>query len=333
VVIVPRKTKTEEKPQSIDDLDALRGYGVSSQMIERLRAVGITSPKHLLLFNAEELMELLNLSELDTARRVITAARELLEDEPRPMSAKERIDSLSRQRVVRTGVEEFDKLVGGLRFGSSYEFAGEFGAGKTIMSLQVAVTSVAQHQVGAVYIDTEKTIDQYLTTGKLIENLCSRFNVNCSEFLERDLIIYNPATVEELEDFIKLKLANQVISGGVGVVIIDSVTALYRAQFRGRERLAERQQRLHYVLDWIRRLTIKFGVLAIYTNQVMTMPSGYVEIKLPVGGNVLAHTVNSRWLMLRPSKAKPEGVMRALDVPGLAPGTEVKYTIADDGLH
>jgi hypothetical protein len=25
--------------------------------------------------------------------------------------------------------------------------------------------------------------------------------------------------------------------------------------------------------------------------------------------------------------------MRALDVPGLAPGTEVKYTIADDGLH
>jgi len=333
---MPRKSKeaeVKEKTQSIDDLDSLRGYGVSAQMIERLKSVGVTSPKHLLLFNAEELMELLNLSELDTARRVIMAARELLGDEPRPMSAKERINSLSRQRVVRTGVEEFDKLVGGLRFGSSYEFAGEFGAGKTIMSLQVAVASVAQHQVGAVYIDTEKTVDSYLAHGKLVENMCSRFNVNCGEFLERDLVVYNPATVEELEDFIKLKLANQVINGGVGVVIIDSVTALYRAQFRGRERLAERQQRLHYVLDWVRRLTIKFGVLAIYTNQVMTMPSGYVEIKLPVGGNVLAHTVNSRWLMLRPSKAKPEGVMRALDVPGLAPGTEVKYAIADDGLH
>jgi DNA repair protein RadA len=328
---MPRKTKTEEH-QSIDDLDALRGYGVSSQMIERLRAVGIASPKHLLLFNAEELMELLNLSELDTARKVITAARELLNDEPRPMSAKERVDSLSRQRVVRTGVEEFDKLVGGLRFGSSCEFAGEFGSGKTIMSLQIAVAGVAQHQVGAVYIDTEKTLDAYLN-GKLIENMCTRFNVNCNEFLERDLIVYNPATVDELEDFVKIRLAGLVVNGGVVVVIIDSVTALYRAQFRGRERLAERQQRLHYVLDWIRRLTIKFGILAIYTNQVMTMPTGYVEIKLPVGGNVLAHTVNSRWLMLRPSKSKPEGVMRALDVPGLAPGTEVKYTIADDGLH
>ncbi|MFP3492573.1 MAG: hypothetical protein RXN86_07290, partial [Vulcanisaeta sp.] len=72
---MPRKTKTEEKSQSIDDLDALRSYGVSAQMIERLRAVGVISPKHLLLFNAEELMEPLNLSELDTARRVITASR------------------------------------------------------------------------------------------------------------------------------------------------------------------------------------------------------------------------------------------------------------------
>ena len=330
---MPRKMKTEEKPQSIDDLDALRGYGVSSQMIERLKSVGVTSPRHLLLFNAEELMELLNLSELDTARRVITAARELLNDEPKPMSARERIESVARQRIVKTGVEEFDKLVGGVRFGSSCEFAGEFGAGKTIMSLQIAVASVAQYGIGVVYIDTEKTLDAYLTNGKLIENMCNRFGINYNEFLERDLVVYNPATVEELEDFIKLRLADQVVSGGVCVVIIDSVTALYRAQFRGRERLAERQQRLHYVLDWIRRLTIKFGVLAIYTNQVMTMPTGYVEIKLSVGGNVLAHTVNSRWLMLRPSKAKPEGVMRALDVPGLAPGTEVKYTIADDGLH
>jgi len=104
---MPRKSKeakVEEKTQSIDDLDSLRGYGVSSQMIERLRAVGVTNPKHLLLFNAEELMELLNLSELDTARKVITAARELLGDEPKPMSARERVDGAPR--AVRAGDSE-----------------------------------------------------------------------------------------------------------------------------------------------------------------------------------------------------------------------------------
>jgi len=57
-----KEAKVEDKTQSIDDLDSLRSYGVSSQMIERLKSVGVTSPKHLLLFNAEELMELLNLS-------------------------------------------------------------------------------------------------------------------------------------------------------------------------------------------------------------------------------------------------------------------------------
>ncbi len=114
---------------------------------------------------------------------------------------------------------------------------------------------------------------------------------------------------------------------------MDSITALYRAQFRGRERLAERQQRLHYVLDWLRRLTIRLGVLVIYTNQVMTSPTGYIEVKMPVGGNVLAHTVNARWLMVRASKSKNEGVMRALDVPGLPPGFEIRYSISDDGLH
>ena len=124
-----------------------------------------------------------------------------------------------------------------------------------------------------------------------------------------------------------------VLSSNARVIIVDSITALYRAQFRGRERLAERQQRLHYVLDWLRRLTIRAGVLVVYTNQVMASPTGFIEVKMPVGGNVLAHTVNARWLMVRASKAKNEGALRALDVPGLLPGFEVKYSILDDGLH
>ncbi|MGC9180920.1 MAG: ATPase domain-containing protein, partial [Vulcanisaeta sp.] len=168
---------------------------------------------------------------------------------------------------------------------------------------------------------------------QLIKNLCSRFGVDYEKVISDYLLVYNPATVDDLEDFIKLKLTDLVINSNAKVIVVDSITALYRAQFRGRERLAERQQRLHYVLDWLRRLTIRLGVLVIYTNQVMTSPTGYIEVKLPVGGNVLAHTVNARWLMVRASKSKNEGVMRALDVPGLPPSFEVKYVIGDDGLH
>jgi DNA repair protein RadA len=37
--------------------------------------------------------------------------------------------------------------------------------------------------------------------------------------------------------------------------------------------------------------------------------------------------------MRRPNKQKAEGVMIPLDVPGMAPTTEIRYEIRDDGLY
>ena len=314
------------------ELDKLVEMGFSRQTIDRLTNAGVRTIRHILLFNAEELQELLGSPDTELPRRLINAARELLAESPTATTAKERIDALGKVPVLKTGVEGLDNAVGGLRFGASHEFAGEFGAGKTIMALQTAIASVSQFGFRVVYVDTEKTIDQYLGSN-LIKNMCGRFGVDYDQLINNYLYVYNPATVDDLEDFIKLRLADLVLSGNARVIIVDSITALYRAQFRGRERLAERQQRLHYVLDWLRRLTIRAGVLVVYTNQVMTSPTGFIEVKMPVGGNVLAHTVNVRWLMVRASKAKNDGVLRALDVPGLPPGFEVRYSISDDGLH
>ncbi|ADN49565.1 ATPase domain-containing protein [Vulcanisaeta distributa] len=326
---------TRKKTESINEpseLSRLTELGFSRQTIERLMSVGVRSLRHILLFNAEELQELLGSPDTELPRRLINTARELLAEAPTATTARERIEALSKAPILKTGVDGLDSAVGGLRFGVSHEFAGEFGAGKTIMALQAAVASIGQFGFRVVYIDTEKTVDQYLGSN-LIKNMCSRFGVDYEKVINDYLLIYNPATVDDLEDFIKLRLADLVLSNNARVIIVDSITALYRAQFRGRERLAERQQRLHYVLDWLRRLSIRAGVLVVYTNQVMTSPTGFIEVKLPVGGNVLAHTVNARWLMTRASKAKNEGVMKALDVPGLPPGFEIRYSIMDDGLH
>ncbi|WP_054853530.1 ATPase domain-containing protein [Vulcanisaeta distributa] len=327
---------TRKRADSIgeSELSRLVELGFSRQTVDRLINAGVRSLRHVLLFNAEELQELLGSPDTDLPRRLINTARELLAESPSAVTARERIEAISKMPILRTGVEGLDQAVGGLHFGASHEFAGEFGTGKTIMALQTAIASISQFGFKVVYIDTEKTIDQYLGS-QLIRNMASRFNVDYNQAINDYLLIYNPVTVDDLEDFIKLRLTDLVISGNAKVVIVDSITALYRAQFRGgREKLAERQQRLHYVLDWLRRLTIRLGVLVIYTNQVMTSPTGYIEVKLPVGGNVLAHTVNARWLMTRASKGKGEGLMKALDVPGLAPpGFEIRYSIMDDGLH
>ncbi|ADY01222.1 Rad51 domain-containing protein [Vulcanisaeta moutnovskia 768-28] len=328
---MPRR-KAESSEVGENELGRLVNFGFSRQTIDRLVSAGVKSLRHILLFNAEELQELLGSPDTDLPRRLINTARELLAESPMAVSARERVEALSRMPVLKTGVDGLDNAVGGLRFGASHEFAGEFGTGKTIMALQTAIASISQFGFNVVYIDTEKTIDHYLDS-QLLRSMCNRFGVDYEKMISDHLYVYNPATVDDLEDFIKLKLTDLVINNNAKVIVVDSITALYRAQFRGRERLAERQQRLHYVLDWLRRLTIRLGVLVIYTNQVMTSPTGYIEVKMPVGGNVLAHTVNARWLMVRASKSKGEGVMRALDVPGLPPGFEVKYVIGDDGLH
>ncbi|WP_054849007.1 ATPase domain-containing protein [Vulcanisaeta sp. JCM 14467] len=290
------------------ELDKLVELGFSRQTVDRLLSAGVKTIRHILLFNAEELQELLGSPDTELPRRLINAARELLAESPIATTAKERIEALGKVPTLKTGVEGLDNAIGGLDL-HHHEFAGEF-AGKTIMALQTAIASVSQFGFRVVYVDTEKTIDQYLYSN-LIRNMCNRFGIDYDKLINNYLYVYNPATVDDLEDFIKLRLADLVLSNNAKVIIVDSITALYRAQFRGRERLAERQQRLHYVLDWLRRLTIRAGMLVVYTNQVMTSPAGFIEVKLPVGGNVLAHTVNARWLMVRASKAKNEGVLRA----------------------
>jgi len=49
--------------------------------------------------------------------------------------------------------------------------------------------------------------------------------------------------------------------------------------------------------------------------------------------NVFCSSVNARLLMVRPNKTKPEGYMRPLDVPGMAPDVRIEYRITEAGLE
>jgi len=70
------------------------------------------------------------------------------------------------------------------------------------------------------------------------------------------------------------------------LVIIDSfVSNALRAQFRGRERLASRQQFLAYLMDILRRAARVFGTASILTDQVIDVPEMFAaKIKKPAGG-------------------------------------------------
>ncbi|MEM0464569.1 MAG: ATPase domain-containing protein [Pyrobaculum sp.] len=296
--------------------------GVGEATLRKLQELGVASIRHLSEFTVEELVDAG--IEPERATKILRQA-----------AALEGIHSLTlrelkqrQHQVFKTGVAEFDEKTpwGGVREAYIYEFAGEFGTGKSMLAHQLAVAAIAQgFTQRVVYVDTENTFNPVL-----IESIAKRFGVDF-ERLADAVVVVKPKTVFYLEQFVKFELPRH-LEEGCKLLIIDTITALYRAEFPGREMLAARQQRIHYLIDWLRRHSHTYGLTSILTNQVMDVPEAFSVGKRPAGGNVLAHAVNARFMMVRPNKAKMEGYMWPLDVPGMSPDAQIRYQITSEGL-
>jgi len=131
---------------------------------------------------------------------------------------------------------------------------------------------------------------------------------------------------------VRSKAPQLIEEKGVRLIIVDSVIALYRAQFRGREWLAERQQRLNYVLDWLKRLSRVYQPLfTVITNQVMSSPMpGLMAIKIPAGGNIVAHASTHRFILRKAGQGKH--VIQVLDSPYLPKSAEAEFCIFEGGV-
>nr|KJR73335.1 MAG: DNA repair protein RadA [Thermoproteus sp. AZ2] len=318
---MPRKREEEKGDDSANSIEDIAGPVTR----KRLEELGITSIEHLAEFNVEELVEL-GLS-YDTAVKLVQKAIELTGG-VRPATAREL--AARQYKVFKTGVAQFDEKTPwkGIREAYIYEFAGEFGAGKSMLAHQLAVAAIKQgFTAKAVYIDTEGTFNP-----QLIQAIAKRFEADGEKAVDA-IVVYQPVSVVQLERIVKYDLPRH-IQEGCRLVVVDTITALYRAEFVGREQLAARQQRIHYLVDWLRRHARTFGVVSVLANQVMDIPEMFAAgIKRPAGGNVLAHAVNARFMMVRPSKQKLEGYMWALDVPGMSPEERIEYKIGEDGLR
>ncbi|MCG2886796.1 MAG: DNA repair and recombination protein RadA [Vulcanisaeta sp.] len=309
----------------LEDLD-----GVGPKTAQLLRSKGILSVRHLALFNPEELIELTDMTP-DRVEKILRSAREAVFGTNRVSRATDLAKNLENTIRLKTNVRAIDELLqGGLEPKAIYEFAGEFGTGKTQLCHQLAVTvQLGQDRGGvggaAVYLDTEEAFSP-----SRIINIARRFDLDPNEALD-NIYVIKVVNAADLEDRIKLDVVKLIEQANVKLIIVDSIIALYRAEFRGRERLAERQQRLNYILDWIMRIAKAYNVYVVLTNQVLDVPMGYIEVKRPAGGNVLAHAVTHR-LFLKKSREDIK-VMEVLDSPRLPYKASAMFRITDRGVE
>jgi len=117
----------------------------------------------------------------------------------------------------------------------------------------------------------------------------------------------------------------------IRLMVVDSLTAHFRAEYVGRGALAERQQSLNkHMHDLLRFSDINNAVIAV-TNQVSAKPDAFFgDPTRPIGGHVVGHTATFR-LYLRKSKGGKR-IVRLIDSPNL-PEAEAVITVSEDGIR
>ncbi len=298
--------------------------------IEKLKSAGIYSVQHLSMFTVDELV-MYDVTP-ETAARLLRKARALLKSEPRVFSLKEFSNYKSSLPRVRIHVNAIDNMLGGgLEPRAIYEFAGEFGAGKTQLCHQLAVTVQLSYDRGgvagaALYIDTEGTF-----TPSRIKSIAERFGLDL-DYVFSNIYVTQPKTVDDLLECIRTDVVRYVEDHNVKLIIVDSLIGLFRAEYPGRENLALRQQRLNYALDWLSRVAKTYNIFVVITNQVMDVPMGFGSQK-PAGGNIMAHGATHRFLLYKVGRESGLRAMEVLDSPALPEGLTVKFRITERGLE
>ena len=302
--------------------------GIGRITARKLRNAGIFSVRQLAMYTTEELADL-GIEE-NRAIRILRAARRAVRQKALVLTAVEHEKLVKSFHLLTTGVKAIDDLLGGgLEPQSIYELAGEFGSGKTQICHQLAVTVQLTPNRGgvdgkAMYIDTEGTFS--------LQRICSiakRFGIDL-DHIKENILVARPMNVEDLEELVRGELVKYV-EEGVKLIVVDSIIALYRAEFKGREMLARRQQRINYLLDWLKRIGKIYNTYNVITNQVMDRPLGFGPVvKVPTGGNIIAHASTHR-LYLR--KKGEIWMIEALDSPRIPKGAYAGFKITDYGIE
>ena len=256
----------------------------------------------------------------------------------------ERRNSLVRSTTGSMKLDSF--LKGGIESQAITEIAGEFGSGKSQLCHTLCVTAVANNTIkekdrrrgdlcrnnnnnSIIFIDTENTFRP-----ERIHQIAEGRGFEPEEIMKKVFVckIYNSA---HLEAIIK-NLGKSIEHYKAKLVIIDSIISLHRAEFPGRETLAERQQRLNVMLHRLIRLAEIYNVAVVLTNQVQSQPDSFFggvgsgsDPTRAAGGNIMGHASTYR-IFLR--KAGRDRIAIMVDSPHHAYG-QTRFTISEKGIQ
>jgi len=325
---VSKKEKSEEEDsggeKKITDVPGI-GPGIAT----KLEAAGIYDLMGLAVMSPPALAEMAGVGEA-VARKAIQAARNMMK--LGFMSGEEFAKRREDVGYITTGSQNFNNLLGGkgVETRAMTECYGAFGSGKTQLGLTLAVNVQLPKEKGglngkAVYIDTEGTFRP-----SRIKQIAEGMGANPEKVLKNILIAraFNSDHQVLLID----KIGEMIKDGEpIKLIIIDSLTAHFRAEFAGRGQLADRQHKLNRYLHNLMRIAEQYNLAVYLTNQVMSNPAMmFGDPTTPIGGNIVGHASTYR-IYLRRGKAGSR-VAKLIDSPNL-PDTECQFWVTEHGVQ
>jgi len=277
------KEETTEGEKGLTDVPGI-GPGIAA----KLEAAGVYDLMGLAVMSPPALSEMAGIGEA-VARKAIQAARSMMNlgfmsgDE----YAKKREDVL----YITTGSQNFNELLGGkgVETRSMTECYGAFGSGKTQLGLTLAVNvQLPKSQGGAdgkaIFIDTEGTFRP-----ERIKQIAEGLGASPDKVLKNILVA---RAFNSDHQILLLDKVKEIIKDGepIKLMIIDSLTAHFRAEFAGRGQLADRQQKLNRYLHELMKLAEQYNIAVYVTNQVMANPAMmFGDPTTAIGGNIVGH--------------------------------------------
>ncbi|WP_254762330.1 DNA repair and recombination protein RadA [Natrinema marinum] len=336
------------------DLETLPGVGPATA--DKLHDAGFDSFQSLAVASPSELSNTADVGE-STAADIVNAARDAadvggFETGSTVLERRNQIGKLSWH------IDEVDDLLGGgIETQSITEVYGEFGAGKSQVTHQMAVNVQLPKEVGglhgsAIFVDSEDTFrperiddmvrglpdeaidatledreiegsaDDEEAVDALVEDVLEKIHVAKAFNSNHQMLLAEKAK--------ELASEHEESEYPVRLLCVDSLTAHFRAEYVGRGELADRQQKLNKHLHDLDKVGNLYNCAVIVTNQVASNPDSFFgDPTQPIGGNILGHKSTFR-IYLRKSKGDKR-IVRLVDAPNLADG-EAVMRVQDEGL-
>ncbi|HHH77683.1 MAG TPA: DNA repair and recombination protein RadA [Thermoplasmatales archaeon] len=310
----------------MSDLENLPGVGPTTA--KKLEEAGFDDLMAIAVASPGELAGIADIGE-GTAAKIIQAARQKA-DVGGFETGDVIMERMKERKKLTTGSKSFDELLGGgFESQAITELFGEFGSGKTQIAHQLCVNVQLPEEEGglnghAVFIDTENTFRP-----ERVIQMASAYGMDTDEALKK---IHVATAYNSNHQMMLVSKAMEIAKHEpVRLIIVDSLTGHFRAEYVGRGTLADRQQKLNTHMHELLRFGRLNNAVICVTNQVSAKPDAFFgDPTRPIGGHIVGHTAMFR-LYLRKSKGGKR-IARLIDSPHLPEG-EAVFMVTEAGIR